>query len=207
MRRFAGRSCAVVSLSLNRGRRPPEAEKRARRFSASLLDRKVPRSLLDGVSRPRRPRLRGKSAEERVSREARTSNHRRTRPAPRGKRQFSRQWGFRSHKPLGAGIAELERRFETRTQAQNAAPARVGSTTKLGRIRGHLSHDAPTRAGAGCGLFLGRFETRLTAPARSLLNPRPNPPTTENHHRTHHTRREPQNPAASVSRLAAGHLD
>ena len=37
----------------------------------------------------------------------------------------------------------------------------------------------------------------------SLLNPRPNPPTTENHHRTHHTRREPQNPAAYLHSCAS----
>ena len=54
-RKFAGRSCAASSLSLNRGRRPPEAEKRARRFSASLLGRKVPRSLLDICTARRAP--------------------------------------------------------------------------------------------------------------------------------------------------------
>ena len=57
MRRFTGRSCAALSLSLDRGRRPPKAENRARQSRSKLVCLGVAALGFGRPRRPRRPRL------------------------------------------------------------------------------------------------------------------------------------------------------
>ena len=102
-RKFASRSCAASSLSLNRGQRPPEAEKRARHFSGELVCAESAALAFGRRKPPALPPSRGKAAEECVSREARTNNHRRTRPAPKANAQVGQDGDFSRTMAFGAG--------------------------------------------------------------------------------------------------------
>ena len=147
------------NVPMDRGRRPPEAENRAHipraiasreamlwqgcSFSASLLSRKAPRSVLGGVSRPRRPRSRGKSV--RNAKHTSTADEHTLKGDPRPMARARATLGRVRHNLIGRGGGSPKGNRWRNADARPNAPAPRGNA-QFSRLWGLLSH-SPLGAG------------------------------------------------------------
>ena len=169
MRRFAGRSCAASSLSMNRGRRPPEAENRAHipraiasreampwqgcRFGANSFGTEPPRSVL-GICTARRAPPKAYPPTRRVALRSKVAKavpigccvSRPRRPRPRGESVRKREARTNADEHTLKGDRPAERKFNQGTmEAHSMQRARRGG---VGSPKGNRWRNADARPNA-----------------------------------------------------------
>ena len=116
----------VVPLSLDRGRRPPEAENRARQIRGKLVWHRTAALGFGRLRRPRRPRPRGESVGSAKHTPTARRTHLRPRPAPDGtsKGNF---WEKQGTNQSGAGVGS-QRELVGETERTTPTPPRPRAT-------------------------------------------------------------------------------